>query len=208
MELGVKRHGKPARIEVDTTDKCLVIHHEGGEERLGLFSTTRIEIKGARLTVGSEEFDPDLALERPPTVMDIQEFAKFLKQVAGSSGVSGKTSTRPSQGNTTATRSAATAQHGRPSVNAEARSHIARAAGIAAFVEVVGFIGAILAAIGGFILAINSIDCDWRCDDYSLTERYPFLIEGITIGVFGAFSMLSIVMAAAYIRGHAAEKGL
>ena len=206
MELGVKRHGKAARIEVDTSERCLVIHHEGGQERLGLFSTTRIEIKGARLIVGSEEFDPDLGLERPPTVMDIQEFAKFLKQVAGSSGGSGKRTPQSSHGNTTAARSAGTTQLNRPSINAEARGHIARAAGLAPFLEVVGFIGAILAAIGGLVIAFSR---DENAPDYyGLTERYPFLIEGLTIGVFGAFSMLSIAMVAAYIRGRAAEKGL
>lgn len=208
MELEVKRQGNPARIEVDTADKCLVIHHEGGEERLALFSTTRIEIKGARLIVGSEEFDPNLAVDRPPTVMDIQEFAKLLKQVAGSSGGSGASARPLPQANTTPSRPSVTTQRRGTSANAEARSHLARAAGIATFVEVVGFVGAILSAIGGLVIALNSIDCGRFCDDYSVTERYPFLIEGITIGVFGAFSMLSIAMIAAYIRGRAAEKGI
>ena len=219
MELGVKRHGKPARIEVDTTEKCLVIHHEGGEERLGLFSTTRIEIKGARLIVGSEELDPDLGLERPPTVMDIQEFAKFLKQVADSAGSTRETNSQASPGGTraaqpavtpqartTATRPTVTPNRDRSSVNAEARAHFSRAAGIAGFVEVVGVIGAILSAIGGLVIAFNRDDN--VPNYYSLTERYPFIIDGITIGVFGAFSMLSISMVAAYIRGRAAEKGL
>lgn len=206
MELEVKRQGNPARIEVDTTDKCLVIHHEGGEERLALFSTTRIEIKGARLIVGSEEFDPNLAVDRPPTVMDIQEFAKLLKQVAGSAGGSGASARPLPQANTTPTRPSATPQRPGTSANAEARSHLARAAGIATFVEVVGFIGAILSAIGGLVIALSR---DENAPDYyGLTERYPFLIEGITIGVFGAFSMLSIAMIAAYIRGRAAEKGI
>ena len=198
MELSVRSGDYSARLEVDTSARALVVKGVMGDQRVNLFPTTRIEVDGDRLIVGAREFTPHAGSGRAPTIMDVQEFAKLLRQVAGSSQTSSATApvaqrTSPSRTN---------------SLNAEARSHIARAAGIAAFVEVVGFIGAILAAIGGFILAINSIDCDWRCDDYSLTERYPFLIEGITIGVFGAFSMLSIVMAAAYIRGRAAEKGL
>ena len=197
MELSVKSGDYSARLEVDTSARALVVKGVMGDQRVNLFPTTRIEVVGDRLIVGAREFTPHAGSGRAPTIMDVQEFAKLLRQVANSSQTSSATAPGAHQ----------TPQPRNHSLNAEARSHIARAAGLAPFVEVVGFVGAILAAIGGLVIAFNS-DCDRFCDDYSLTERYPFLIEGLTIGVFGAFSMLSIAMVAAYIRGRAAEKGL
>lgn len=197
MELSVKSGDYSARLEVDTSARALVVKGVMGDQRVNLFPTTRIEVDGDRLIVGAREFTPHAGSGRAPTIMDVQEFAKLLRQVANSDQASGSTAPSARQ----------SPQPRNNSLNAEARSHIARAAGLAPFVEVVGFIGAILAAIGGLVIAFNS-DCDRFCDELGVTERYPFLIEGITIGVFGAFSMLSIAMVAAYIRGRAAEKGL
>jgi len=204
MELSVKSGDYSARLEVDTSERALVVKGVMGDQRINLFPDTRIQVDGDRLIVGAREFTPHAGSGRAPTIMDVQEFAKLLRQVAGSSQTSSATAhvaqgTSPSRNNSL---------NAGASLNAEARNHFRRAAGIAAFVEVVGFIGAVLAAIGGFVIAFNSVDCGRSCFEYSLTERYPFLIEGITIGVFGAFSMLSIAMVAAYIRGRAAEKGL
>ena len=196
MELSVKSGDYSARLEVDTSARALVVKGVMGDQRINLFPDTRIQVVGDHLIVGAREFTPHARSGRAPTIMDVQEFAKLLRQVAGSSQTSSAT--------------APVAQRTSPSLtnspNAEARNHFRRAAGIAAFVEVVGFIGAILAAIGGLVIAFNRDDD--VPDYYSLTERYPLFSEGIFMALFGAFSMLSIAMVAAYIRGRAAEKGL
>ena len=206
MELSVKSGNYSARLQVDTSARALVVKGVMGDQRINLFSDTRIEVVGDRLLVGAREFVPYAGSGRAPTIMDVQEFAKLLRQVAGSAGDWGASTRQSTQSNTSGSRSAVSSTTNGPRV-AEARHHFKRAAGTAAFVEVVGFVGAILSAIGGLVIALNSIDCGRFCDEYSVSERYPFLIEGITIGVFGAFSMLSIAMVAAYIRGRAAEKG-
>ena len=197
MELSVKSGNFPARLEVDTSARALVVRGVMGDQRVNLFPDTRIEVVGDRLIVGAREFTPYAVSGRAPTIMDVQEFAKLLRQVAGS----------PRTSSTTAPGNQQSPQTRDKTVSAKALSHFEIAAQMAAFVQIVGLVGAILAAIGGFVVAFNS-DCDRFCDGYSLTERYPFLIEGIAVGVFGAFSMLSIAMVAAYIRGRAAEKGI
>ena len=205
MELSVKSGNYSARLQVDTSARALVVKGVMGDQRINLFSDTRIEVVGDRLLVGAREFVPYAGSGRAPTIMDVQEFAKLLKQVAGSAGDWGASTRQSTQSNTSGSRSAVSSTTNGRRV-AEARHHFKRAAGTAAFVEVVGFVGAILSAIGGLVIAFSRDDSVPAY--YGLTERYPFLIEGITIGVFGAFSMLSISMVAAYIRGRAAEKGI
>lgn len=198
MELSVKSDGQPVTLEVDVSKRALVIRGDMGEQRVGVFPVTRIEVRGDRLLVGARQFTPHAASGQAPTVLEVQEFATMLRQVAGSSQVAGATTIEaqqplPSRTNT---------------LNADARNHFRRAALIATFVERAGFIGAILTAIGGFFVACSGgIDCDPYCEELDV-EQYPNFSEGITLAFFGAFSMLSIAMVAAYIRGRGAEKGL
>jgi len=201
MELSVKSGEESARLEVDTSARALVVKGVTGDQRINLLPDTRIQVVGDRLIVGAREFTPFAGSGRAPTVMDVQEFAKLLRQVAGSSQPSSVTA--PVAQRTSPSRTNSLNAEG--SLNVEARNHFRRVSWIATFVERAGFIGAILAAVGGLVIAFNRDDN--VPDYYSLTERYPFFSEGIFMALFGAFYMLSIAMVAAYIRARAAEKG-
>lgn len=213
MELDMLDGDVPVVLAIETGTRSLVIGKGEDTERVSVFGTTKFSFTPSSLTVGSRVFEVNSESSRPPTVMDLQEFVKILKQLSSADGgrpvrTSGSRATRTPLPLGASEQAAAIASMPNPNRHVGA-ADFQRAGSLAGFVEACSYFFVILSVLGSLVIAFQKNPfCEERFSSCDFGEKYPDFWLGIGAGLYAVFILLAIAMVAAYLKGKAAERGV
>lgn len=183
-------NGESARLSFDSTARTLIVDTISGQQRIGLFADTEIGLVGTGLRVARLTFEPDERAARPVTMMDVEQFAVRLRQIAKANRV-------PSE----------TKQPIRSTPGPKPQRHRGtgrRAYTVAKAVEGTMWVLLVLSVVGGLIISFQQEpQCELVGSDCSFSTKYPLFGFGVALMAGGVVQCLMIIMVAAYIQARA-----